>query len=52
MLLNAKELGEQDLTPAEVCDALIKLGFRTYTGKPWCHPQQVINLLRSFGDKK
>jgi hypothetical protein len=33
---------------AEVCEELNRLGYRTRTGKPWRHPQQIIKLLRSF----
>ena len=36
-------------THMEVCEALNRLGYRTRTGKPWRHPQQIIKLLRSFG---
>jgi hypothetical protein len=45
----AGELQQQGLTHAQVCNELNRLGFRTRTGKPWRHPQQVIKLLRSFG---
>jgi hypothetical protein len=34
----------------EVCEELNRLGYRSRTGKPWRHPQQVIKLLRSFGE--
>jgi hypothetical protein len=33
----------------EVCEALNRLDYRTRTGKPWRHSQQIIKLLRSFG---
>jgi hypothetical protein len=45
----AVELRWQGKTHAEVCEELNRLGYRTRTGKPWRHPQQIIKLLRSFG---
>ena len=45
----AVELRRQGKTHMEVCEELNRLGYRTRTGKPWRHPQQIIKLLRSFG---
>ncbi len=45
----AVELRRQGKTPTEVCEELNRLGYRTRTGKPWRHPQQIVKLLRSFG---
>ncbi|MCE9568382.1 MAG: recombinase family protein [Planctomycetes bacterium] len=45
----AGELRRQGKTHMEVCEELNRLGYRTRTGKPWRHPQQIIKLLRSFG---
>jgi hypothetical protein len=39
----------QGKAPRELRKALNRLGYRTRTGKPWRHPQQIIKLLRSFG---
>ena len=52
MLAKAKELREQGLTHAEVCDALNKLGYRNRTGKPWRRPRQIVKLLRAFGSTR
>jgi hypothetical protein len=46
----AVELRRQGKPHAEVCEELNRLGYRTRTGKPWRHPQQIIKLLRSFGE--
>jgi hypothetical protein len=45
----AVELRRQGMTHMEVCEELNRLGYRTRTGKPWRHAQQIIKLLRSFG---
>jgi hypothetical protein len=45
----AIELRQQGMTHSEVCEELNRLGYRTRTGKPWRHPQQIIKLLRYFG---
>jgi hypothetical protein len=37
------------MTHAEVWQMLNRLGYRTRTGKPWRHPQQMIKLFRSYG---
>ena len=47
----ANELRGRGLTHLEVCDELNRHGFRTRTGKEWGHAQQIIKLLRSFGDE-
>ena len=39
----------QGKTHTEVCDELNRLGYRTRTGRPWQHPQQIVKLLRFFG---
>ena len=40
---------ESTITDREtVIEELNRLGYRTRTGKPWRHPQQIIKLLRSF----
>ena len=44
----AVELRRQGKTHIEVCEELNRLGYRTRTGKPWRHPQQIVKLLRSF----
>jgi hypothetical protein len=49
VLAQVKELRQQGLTLPEICAALNRLGYRTRTGKPWRHPQQICKLLRSFG---
>jgi hypothetical protein len=49
VVAKAIELRRQGMTHPEVCDELNRLGYRTRTGKPWLHPQQIIKLLRSFG---
>jgi hypothetical protein len=49
VVAKAAELRQQGKTHREVCDELTRLGFRTRTGKPWRHPQQIIKLLRTFG---
>ena len=49
MLAKVVELRGQGMTHAEVCKSLNRLGYRTRTGKPWHHPQQIIKMLRSFG---
>ncbi len=46
----AVELRGRGLTHLEVCDELNRQGFRTRTGKEWGHAQQIIKLLRSFGN--
>lgn len=47
--VKAAEFRGQGKTHMEVCEALNDLGFKTRTGKPWRHPQQIVKLLRSFG---
>jgi hypothetical protein len=47
----AVELRRQGMTHPEVCEELNRLGYRTRTGKPWRHPQQIIKLLRSFANQ-
>ncbi len=49
VVAKAIELRRQGMTHPEVCEELNRLGYRTRTGKPWLHPQQIIKLLRSFG---
>ncbi len=49
MVAKTIELRRQGMTHPEVCEELNLLGYRTRTGKPWRHPQQIIKLLRSFG---
>ena len=49
MVAKAVELRRQGMAHPEVCEELNRLGYRTRTGKPWRHPQQIIKLLRSFG---
>jgi len=49
VLAKIVELRGQGMTHAEVCNTLNRLGYRTRTGKPWRHPQQIVKLLRSFG---
>ena len=49
VVAKAIELRGQGMTHPEVCEELNRLGYRTRTGKPWRHPQQIIKLLRSFG---
>jgi hypothetical protein len=44
----AAALRDQGLTHAEVIAELNRLGFKTRTGKPWRHSQQIVKLLRSF----
>jgi hypothetical protein len=44
----AADLRDQGKTHMEVCKALNDLGFKTRTGKPWRHSQQIVKLLRSF----
>jgi hypothetical protein len=51
VVAKAIELRERGLTHLEVCDELNRQGFRTRTGKAWGHAQQIIKLLRSFGDQ-
>ncbi|WP_390620897.1 recombinase family protein [Gimesia maris] len=46
----AVELRDQGKTHIEICETLNELGFRTRTGKPWRHSQQIVKLFRSFGD--
>ena len=48
-LAKAVELRRQGMTHPEVCEELNRLGYRTRTGKPRRHAQQIIKLLRSFG---
>ena len=48
VVAKAVELRGQGKTHMEVCDELNRLGYRTRTGEPWRHPQQIIKLLRSF----
>ncbi|WP_197998208.1 recombinase family protein [Gimesia maris] len=48
VVAKAAELRDQGKTHREVCEALNELGFRTRTGKPWRHPQQIVKLFRSF----
>ena len=48
-LAKAMDLRVQGMTHLEVCQGLNRLGYQTRTGKPWCHPQQIVKLLRSFG---
>ena len=50
VLAKAIELRRQGMTHPEVCEGLNGLGYRTSTGKRWRHPQQIIKLLRSFGE--
>jgi hypothetical protein len=38
------------MTHPEVCEELTPLGYRTRTGQPGWHPQQIIKLLRAFND--
>jgi hypothetical protein len=47
----ASELRAAGLSHRAICDELNRRGFRTRTGLPWRHPQQVVKLLRSFGGK-
>jgi hypothetical protein len=49
VLAKAIDLQKRGKKHSEICKALNKLGYRTRTGKPWRHPQQIIKLLRSFG---
>jgi hypothetical protein len=49
VVAKAVELRRQGMTYPEVCVELNGLGYRTRTGKPWRHRQQIIKLLRSFG---
>ncbi len=51
VVAKAVELRGQGKTHMEVCEGLNRLGYRTRTGKPWRHPQQIIKLLRSFGEE-
>jgi hypothetical protein len=44
----AVELRDHGKTHMEVCEILNELAFKTRTGKPWRHPQQIVKLLRSF----
>jgi hypothetical protein len=48
----ARALREQGKTHAEIIEELNRRGFRTRTGKPWRHPQQIVKLLRSFGGEE
>ena len=45
----AVELRARGLTHPEICAELNRLSYRTRTGQPWRHTQQIIKLLRSFG---
>ena len=36
------------MTHGEVCPERNRLGYRTRTGQPWRHPQQIINIHHSF----
>jgi hypothetical protein len=50
VVAKAVELRARGLTRLEVCDELKRQGFRTRTGKELGHAQQIIKLLRSFGN--
>jgi hypothetical protein len=50
VVAKAVELRRQGKTHLEVCEALNRLGYRTRTGKRRRQPQQIIKLLRSFGE--
>lgn len=52
VVAKAVELRRQGMTHPEVCEELNRLGYRTRTGQPWRHPQQIVNLLRSFGSTR
>lgn|GEM_PF-5499193 len=52
VVAKAVELRQTGMTYPEVCKELNRLGYRTRTGKPWRHPQQIIKLVRSFGGSR
>jgi Recombinase len=47
VVAKAVQLRQQGKTHLEVCEELNRLGYRTRTGKPWRHPQQIVKLLQS-----
>jgi hypothetical protein len=52
VVAKAVELRDRGLTHPEVCEELNRQGFRTRTGKPWRHLQELIKLLRSFSSNR
>jgi hypothetical protein len=51
VVAKAKELRGQGMGHKDISAELTRLGYRTRTGLPWKHPQQIVKILRSFGEQ-